>query len=71
MTTYRYMYGQIFLGGGLDIEVEADSEEEARAKARTAVSKLTVALSESQNVDGVRVAYAFEVTETVLGDSEV
>ena len=65
--TYRWMHGQIFLGGGLDVEVTASSPEEARAKVAKALKSFRVCLSESQTVEGVRFAYAFENNEAILG----
>jgi hypothetical protein len=65
--TYRWMSGQIFLGGGLDVEVTASSPEEARTKVAEALKSFRVCLSESQTVEGVRFAYAFENNEAILG----
>lgn len=67
-STYSFRGGQLFLGGGLDVEVSASSPAEARAKVRAALDKLRVNLSETKRMGDVRVSFDVGVTEAILGD---
>jgi hypothetical protein len=67
MKTYRWNYGELVLGGGIDVEVTAGSPEEARAKAERALDDLRVCLSESQTLHGVRLSYSASKSEVFLG----
>jgi len=66
--TYRFAGGQVFLGGGLDVEVEAGSREEALTKAKRALRMLKLSFQGSQLINGVRCVYDVASQEAFLGE---